>query len=295
MFLKSIFFCNKIFFVGNFKSQKDPNSKWLTIPNVEVPEPRPGKCVQNSRKLPIRTINFIKNNFYMDSSVDSRLLYFDSKHHFTAIVVDSLHDVFFVGTNIGKILKLIFKEKKLKIINEIQALPVQTSIKQMIIAQNSLIVVSENIIVSIPLVDCSLKKTCFECFNTQECVWSLKKNQCIFNLNNTNVHEKNNCDFSISNHKNQSKLQSFSFTKQDFIFSKQEIFPNHNITEIHNKQDKILPNSYTKNNELQFINLNFLFLILFVILLISSLIFGFFLSKLFKKTLKANKYNPLNK
>ena len=40
---------------------------------VQVPEPRPGQCVNDSQTLPDVTLNFIKSHSLMDDSVPSML------------------------------------------------------------------------------------------------------------------------------------------------------------------------------------------------------------------------------
>lgn len=106
--------------VGNFKGQRDATSNWLSIPNSEVPKPRPGKCVDNSRELPMRTVNFVKMHTLMESSVPAvygrpLLTRVASKNRFTAIATDSQveslngdrYDVLFIGTDNGRVIKSI--------------------------------------------------------------------------------------------------------------------------------------------------------------------------------------------
>lgn len=45
------------------------NANWLPVNTNEVPEPRPGQCVNDSRTLPEVTLNFIKSHSLMDESV----------------------------------------------------------------------------------------------------------------------------------------------------------------------------------------------------------------------------------
>lgn len=45
------------------------NSNWLPVSVNDVPEPRPGQCVNDSRTLPEVTLNFIKSHTLMDESV----------------------------------------------------------------------------------------------------------------------------------------------------------------------------------------------------------------------------------
>ncbi len=42
---------------------------WLPVPSAKVPEPRPGKCVADTRDLPDTVLNFIRKHPLMDSDV----------------------------------------------------------------------------------------------------------------------------------------------------------------------------------------------------------------------------------
>jgi len=44
-------------------------SMWLPVPSAKVPEPRPGKCVADTRELPDTVLNFIRKHPLMDSDV----------------------------------------------------------------------------------------------------------------------------------------------------------------------------------------------------------------------------------
>lgn len=180
----------------------------MPITNGEVPEPRPGKCVDDSRELPMRTVNFVKMHTLMESSVPALygqplLTRVTSKHRFTAITTDAQvealngdrYDVLFIGTDNGRVVKFINYLRppsaenatesnksseqlpnapnlnlETVVITESQALPHSTSIKQMTVAkeQQSLIVVSSGNIVSIPLHHCSHIARCRDCLNLQD-------------------------------------------------------------------------------------------------------------------------------
>ena len=45
------------------------NSNWLPVNPHDVPEPRPGQCVNDTRTLPEVTLNFIKSHNLMDEAV----------------------------------------------------------------------------------------------------------------------------------------------------------------------------------------------------------------------------------
>lgn len=222
----------QIFLPGDFKGQRDATSSWLPIPASEVPEPRPGKCVDDSRELPMRTVNFvIKMNTLMASSVPALygqplLTRVSSKHRFTSITTDAQvealngdrYDILFVGTDNGRVIKFInylrtqtnensTESNKLHdqqpvanletvVITETQALPHSVPVKQMVVAkdQQSLIVVSTGNIISIPLSHCSRILRCRDCLNLQDpyCVWDVKNHEC---TSMSSVNEQNRMNF----------------------------------------------------------------------------------------------------
>lgn len=107
-------------FDGQFKAQEDTNSNWLPVPESKVPSPRPGSCSNDSASLPEATLNFIKDHPLMDAPVQAYLaqpLLIQSgfKSRFTVIAIDpqveavsgKTYDVLFIGTDDGRVLKVI--------------------------------------------------------------------------------------------------------------------------------------------------------------------------------------------
>lgn len=183
-----------------------------------MPEPRPGKCVDDSRELPMRTVNFVRMHTLMESSVPALygrpvLTRVTSKHRFTAIATDAQvealngdkYDVIYIGTDNGHVIKSIHylrpsNESKANqngsgeqqdpdadtletvVISETQAFSRSLPVKQMTVAkeQQSLVVVGSGVIMSIPMHHCSHKVSCKECLNLQDpyCVWDTKNHEC---------------------------------------------------------------------------------------------------------------------
>ncbi|XP_055619128.1 semaphorin-1A isoform X2 [Toxorhynchites rutilus septentrionalis] len=191
-------------FEGPFKSQRDIHSNWLQVPQSQVPEPRPGKCVDDSRTLPKASVNFVKMNTLMDSPVQSlharpvftrvSLLY-----RLSSITVDpqvkaldgSTHDIIFVGTNDGKVIKFVnilssntTDEVKTVVISETQAFPLGTKVNEMTISRKNrkLIVISNGKIISLPLSNCKEHefKSCRKCLELQDpyCAWDDGNREC---------------------------------------------------------------------------------------------------------------------
>ncbi|XP_058838502.1 semaphorin-1A [Topomyia yanbarensis] len=191
-------------FEGPFKSQRDSHSNWLQVPQSQVPEPRPGKCVDDSRTLPKASVNFVKMNTLMDSSVHSlhsrpvftrvSLLY-----RLSAITVDpqvkaldgKTYDVIFVGTNDGKVIKFVnilssnsTEDVKTVVISETQAFPLGNKVNEMTISKKNkkLIVISNGKIISLPLSNCNEHefKSCRKCLELQDpyCAWDDVNREC---------------------------------------------------------------------------------------------------------------------
>lgn len=112
-------------FEGPFKAQADSNANWLPVPESRVPQPRPGTCVNDSRRLPDEHLNFIKDNPLMDTAIEPiwaqpLVMMASINFRFTQIAVDpqvetqqapGAHmmrtDVIFVATDDGRVFKLI--------------------------------------------------------------------------------------------------------------------------------------------------------------------------------------------
>lgn len=189
-----------------------------------MPVPRPGKCVDDSRELPMRTVNFVKMHTLMDAAVPAvhgRPLLTRVNYRFTAITVDpqieslsgERYDVLFVGTDTGKVIKFINfirtidtengtrnnsqlqQQLETVVITETQALPQGFPVKEMTVAKDqlSLIVVGNGHIVSIKLNHCSHIFRCRNCLNLQDpyCVWDGNNHECV-PITAVTPHTRNN-------------------------------------------------------------------------------------------------------
>lgn len=201
-------------FEGKFKNQRNVNSVWRALDDAEVPQPRPGTCVDDSRTLPSATINFVLKNPLMDGAVNPiheapLLVHTGSNYKFTAVAVDpqvetmngKSYDVVFIGTDDGHVLKMInagsadsIADNKPIVVSEQQVLPAGTRIKELKISRSTqtLIVVSDNFVRSIPLHNCSGLSRCSECVGSRDpyCVWDNINRECIF-YNKTTTSSKN--------------------------------------------------------------------------------------------------------
>ncbi|KAM8713522.1 hypothetical protein ACLKA7_013786 [Drosophila subpalustris] len=191
-------------FDGDFKSQKDSQSHWLPVEQSQVPKPRPGQCVEDSRTLTSIAVNFIKNHPLMESAVPALhnrplLTKVNLHHRLTAIAVDAQvraldgkhYDVIYSGTDDGKVTKFIntmishpnnTDRLRTVVISEMQALPLGTPVRELVISskKNTLVVVSDGRLVTVPLHHCSLIVDCLGCLSLQDpnCAWDLQTHEC---------------------------------------------------------------------------------------------------------------------
>ncbi|CAG9807458.1 unnamed protein product [Chironomus riparius] len=189
-------------FEGRFKGQRDMSSVWRSVDDSDVPTQRPGKCVDDSRTLPMSTVNFILKHPLMDGAINPihespLLVHTGSNYKFTTIAVDpqietasgKIYDVVFVGTDNGQILKMIntgdaIDENRPIVVSEQQVLPLGTRIKEIKISQatQTLIVVSDEFVKTIPLHRCAELNQCSQCIGSRDpyCVWDNINRECIF-------------------------------------------------------------------------------------------------------------------
>jgi len=196
-------------FNGPFKEQASMNSNWLPVSANDVPEPRPGQCVNNSRTLPEVTLNFIKSHPLMDESVPAfygipLLTHTSLSYKFTKLAVDpqvraadgKTYDVLIIGTDKGKVIRAINTEAYHSvsrvtpvIIEEIQVFDTNTAITNLKVVRTGqhhgprLIVISNDEIQTIPLRRCytSSITTCSECVALQDpyCAWNPLTSRCV--------------------------------------------------------------------------------------------------------------------
>ncbi|XP_037717983.1 semaphorin-1A [Drosophila subpulchrella] len=192
-------------FDGEFKSQKDSQSHWLPVEREQVPKPRPGPCVEDSRTLSSIAVNFIKTHPLMEDSVPAvhgrpMLTKVNLHHRLTAIAVHpqvkslsgAYYDVVYSGTDDGKVTKFIniltthpnstVDRLKTVVISEMQVLPLGTPVRELVIStsKNSLVVVSDGSLVSVPLHHCTHIVDCLGCLSLQDpiCAWDLQTHEC---------------------------------------------------------------------------------------------------------------------
>ncbi|XP_022207444.2 semaphorin-1A [Nilaparvata lugens] len=192
-------------FDGYFKEQSSMNSNWLRVPSSKVPEPRPGDCVSDSRTLPDVSVNFVKSHSLMDAAVPAALtlpflVRISFQYRFTAVAVDpqvkavngNAYDVVFIGTDDGRIIKVINVENepevKSVVIEEIQVLKPGTPVRNLKIIRvdgqpDKLMVIADELVQTILLHRCTAPKmnNCGMCIGIQDpyCAWDSSEDRCV--------------------------------------------------------------------------------------------------------------------
>ncbi|XP_043209574.1 semaphorin-1A-like isoform X2 [Amphibalanus amphitrite] len=193
-------------FAGAFKHQEDMNSNWLPLKNSQVPSPRPGLCVNDSRQLSDAHLNFIQSHPLMDGAVPSLhgrplLARTSLRHRFTKIAVDpqvqaadgTLYDVLFIGTDNGRVLKAVNAASgsgtvraEPVLIEELEVLASGAAITNLLVSRQPdapprLIVVTDDEVRALPLHRCGDKALrCADCVRLQDpyCGWEAAGQRC---------------------------------------------------------------------------------------------------------------------
>ncbi|XP_070542594.1 semaphorin-1A-like isoform X2 [Ptychodera flava] len=109
----------EVFDEGKFKEQKTAEHMWLLVPDSEVPSPRPGSCQNDSTSLSYNVLLFAKSHTLMHDNVepsdnDGLPLFTMTRedYRFTQILVvknveETVYDILFIGTDNGKVLKVV--------------------------------------------------------------------------------------------------------------------------------------------------------------------------------------------
>jgi semaphorin 6 len=203
----------RVFAKGNFRLQEGTGGGYgLRMTDQDMMQPRPGGCSKNSKLLNDKVVNFIQRNPLMYDTVSNffeqpLLVETSSKLRFTQIAVDSQvksvdgrnYDVIFVGTEDGRLLKLVNTAdgqrvrsvliESTKVFNDAQP------IKNLLVyrpnaeafsaggekATPKIVSVSDEEIRALPLFYCQNQSSCGACLHLQDpyCAWDLIKAQCV--------------------------------------------------------------------------------------------------------------------
>ncbi|KAM9854778.1 semaphorin-7A [Aulostomus maculatus] len=154
--------------------------------NKDIPKPRPGTCVKNSRSLPLATINIVKDFPEMSEwvhSVHHKTPFYVSNYNYTKIVVDRvqaadqrMHNVLLLATDTGRIHKVLEAGSEPFIISQTQ-LPTRSAIHSMKLdsKKKKLIVGFSEKISIVDLESCQeYNKSCEDCVLARDpyCAWT---------------------------------------------------------------------------------------------------------------------------
>lgn len=152
----------------------------------EIPKPRPGTCVKNSRTLPLATINMVKDYSEMTDwvhSVHYKAPFYLSSNNYTKIAVDrvqaannQMYDVLFLATDSGRIHKVLEAGSEPFIISETQ-LSSRSTVQSMKLdaKKKKLIVGFPEKISAVDLQKCEqYNNSCAECVLARDpyCAWT---------------------------------------------------------------------------------------------------------------------------
>lgn len=84
---------DRVFDQGLFKEQQSSASAWLPVIPSQIPSPRPGQCVTDTKTISDSALHFIKSHPLMDdavSSIGARPFFYKRDLILTNLVVDTL-------------------------------------------------------------------------------------------------------------------------------------------------------------------------------------------------------------
>ncbi|XP_056401490.1 semaphorin-4A-like [Hyla sarda] len=176
-------------FSGNYKEQNKESSKWTRYTGP-VSSPRPGSC--SAGKFSDTDLNFMKDHFLMDEKVPpvGRVpLLIQQSVSYTQIAIDSVqglsgpYTVMYLGTDGGSVHKAVIVKgdpESSHLIEELKLLtePVQTLLLEP--TKRMLYVGSRDGLLQVPLVNCSVYRSCFECILARDpyCAWNVPTQEC---------------------------------------------------------------------------------------------------------------------
>merc|ERR1719245_1967908 len=186
-------------FDGKFKEQESSTSAWLPVASSKVPEPRPGTCVEDTRELPDRVLNFIRTHPLMDSTVSHQggaPVFYKRDVVFTNLVVDKVtaglygdkkeFSIFYIGTKTGHIYKVSQwsdddDNLQSQLLDSFQGTVEEEPIRAMEISRvrGQLYITSDTGIRQIQLNMCSVRyDNCLQCSRDPGCGWDRDAGVC---------------------------------------------------------------------------------------------------------------------
>ena len=185
-------------FEGKFKEQESSTSAWLPVASSKVPEPRPGSCVEDTRELPDRVLNFMRTHPLMDEDVGNQgqaPVFFKRDIVLSHIVVDQMttgmysdkqdYTIFYIGAKTGQIFKVSeWRDQEgahSQLLDVFQATLEGEPIRAMEISRRlrMLYVSSDSGIRQIQLAMCGARySSCLQCSRDPMCGWDRDSGVC---------------------------------------------------------------------------------------------------------------------
>ncbi|KAF5897301.1 semaphorin-4E-like isoform X1, partial [Clarias magur] len=203
----------EVFSRSNYKTMDASNSQWVTY-NGDVPQPRPGACINNATRqqnifksldVPDKTLQFVKEKPLMDQAVEpssKQPLLVKKGATFTSIVVasttaldGSIHQVMFIGTASGSVLKAVNYNGEMVISEEVQLFAHSEPVKILRLSSTvgQLYAGSEVAAAQMPLSACGHYTSCMDCVLARDpyCGWDLTSNGCVaISTTHPNTHSE---------------------------------------------------------------------------------------------------------
>ncbi|CAG0894666.1 unnamed protein product [Darwinula stevensoni] len=186
-----------------------PKSEWIKVSDYEVPDPRPGSTLVNdSTLLSEYAVNFIKLYPFMYDHVqpiyqEPIFVFSQDKNNarLSRIVVDenitiedgAIRDVIFVGTDNGRVLKIVYNEDEAAekvnavVVEELEVFGNAKRVVNMYRYREEgksakIVVIGDEQIKALPVHRCDLVKSCSNCVKLQDpyCAWdTMGKGHCV--------------------------------------------------------------------------------------------------------------------
>ncbi|XP_044284791.1 semaphorin-4F [Varanus komodoensis] len=184
---------------GRFKEFRRDCDKWTSLPQSDVPEPRPGACVTSSPKwegiasslaLPDRVLTFVRDHPLMDGPVaplEKRPVLVSPGTRYCRLAAQRVralsgkeHDVLYLGTEDGHVHKAVKIGPLLSLIEDLRLFPDRQPVRNLQLHQNWLYVASDNEVAQIRTATCSMHRTCQDCVLARDpaCAWNTDLGTC---------------------------------------------------------------------------------------------------------------------
>ncbi|XP_063432671.1 uncharacterized protein LOC134714904 isoform X2 [Mytilus trossulus] len=161
-------------FNGPFKTQKTPNSLWTEAENI--PQPRPGMCINNSMAQSEDVLNFIANHPLMHKTIQP--LYgkpiFVLYDHLQKLEIhrNMTEIVFYAGSSSGKVYKLFSTNGNTYVSNIFAPSPENEAIWSLVNIGDFVLIGTDYSVRQINVINCEQYMKIAKCIKDPHCAWS---------------------------------------------------------------------------------------------------------------------------